>query len=101
MNHASAGELPAAEKWTTRYEELRRQILAEPEGGGWGRALLRHRGLVAWMQAWPSDDHAAHEEAAKPAASSAAATTLPAGLSRELTRVLVNMILDQGKELVS
>ena len=70
------------------------------EGGGWGRALLLRRGLVAWMQAWPSDESTG-QEATTPAEPSAAATTLPAGLCGEITRVLVNMILDQGKELAS
>jgi hypothetical protein len=100
MKNPSAGEAAVPEKWTTRYEELRRQILAEPEGGGWGRALLLRRGLVAWMQAWPSDGEIG-PEATKPAESSAPATPLPAGLCAEITRVLVNMILDQRKELVS
>lgn len=100
MKNPAAAEAAVPEKWTTRYEELRRQILAEPAGGGWGRALLLRRGLLAWMQAWPIDD-SADQKAAKPAEPSATATTLPAGLSGEITRVLVNMILDQGKESVS
>jgi hypothetical protein len=98
LKNPFAGESPVSEKWATRYEELRRQILGEPEGGGWGRALLLRRGLVAWMQAWPIADSAGHDEAAKPAAEPAA--VLPTGLAGEMTRVLVNMILDQGKELV-
>lgn len=100
MKNSPGGEPPVSEKWTTRYEDLRRQILAEPEGGGWGRALLLRRGLVAWMQAWPSDEGIG-QEATTPAEPSAAATTLPAGLCGEITRVLVNMILAQGKELAS
>jgi hypothetical protein len=100
MKNPAAAEGAASEKWTTRYEELRRQILAEPEAGGWGRALLLRRGLVDWMQAWPSDD-GTDQKTTKPAEPSAGATTLPAGLNGEITRVLVNMILDQGKELVS
>jgi hypothetical protein len=99
MKNRSAGEPAVSEKWATRYEELRRQVLEEPEGGGWGRALLLCRGLAAWMQAWPIDDSAG-QEADKPAEPSAAATTLPAGLSGEITQVLVNMILDQAKEPV-
>ena len=96
MKNPFRGEPPTADRWTARYEELRRQVLAEPEGGGWGRALLLRRGLVAWMQAWPSD-----EEASKPAEPSVGATTLPTGLCGEVTRVLVNIILDRSKELVS
>jgi hypothetical protein len=100
LKKLSGGQAPASEKWATRYEELRRQILEEPEGGGWGRGLLQRRGLVAWMRAWPIDE-SAEKEVAKPSEQPAAATALPAGLSGEITQVLVNMILDQGKELVS
>jgi hypothetical protein len=87
------------EKWTTRYEELRRQILAEPQGGGWGRALLLRRGLVAWMRAWPSDEETS-QETTRPAEPSAPPTALPADLCGAMTRILVNMILDQTKEPV-
>ena len=95
-----SGELPASEPWATRYEELRRQVLAEPQADGWGRALLLRRGRVAWMQAWPTPACAGQQET-KPAAPATEAAPLPAGLSGELTRVLVNMILEQGKELFS
>jgi len=97
MKNPSVGEAAVSQTWTTRYEELRRQILAESEGRGWGRALLLRRGLVAWMQAWPSDESAvpATPKSAEP---TAAATTLPAELGGAITQVLVNMILDQAKE---
>jgi len=52
------------------------------------------------MQAWPTSEDT-EQEVTGPAEQSAAATTLPADLCGEITRVLVNMILDQGKELVS
>jgi len=98
MKNPAAVEGAVAEKWTTRYEQLRRQILEEPQGSGWGRALLQRRGLVAWMQAWPSDEEAGPEEATGPAEPSTPATPLPIGLCGEITRILVNMILDPGKE---
>jgi hypothetical protein len=100
MKNPATAEGVVPEKWTTRYEELRRQILLEPEGGGWGRALLLRRGLAAWMQAWPSDEETG-QEATKSAEPSASATALPADLHGGITRILVNMILDQTKELVS
>jgi len=62
--------------------------------------LLLRRGLVAWMQAWPTAESAGQPET-QPADPATAAAPLPAGLSGELTRVLVNMILEQGKELFS
>jgi hypothetical protein len=97
MKNPVGAEFPSPQSWTARYEELRRQVLVEPEGGGWGRALLLRRGLVAWMEAWPSDE-GARQEASKPAQPLAEATTLPTGVCGEITRVLVNMIIDQIKE---
>jgi hypothetical protein len=99
MKITSVGEADVSQTWTTRYEELRRQILAEPEGRGWGRALLLRRGLVAWMQAWPSDESGV-QAAPKSAEPAAPAPTLPADLGSAITQVLVNMILDQAKEPV-
>jgi hypothetical protein len=97
MKNPFHGESPSPQSWTARYEELRRQVLVEPEGGGWGRALLLRRGLVAWMEAWPSNEGAS-QEASKSSQPSVEAMTLPVGLCGEITRVLVNMILDQTKE---
>jgi len=55
---------------------------------------------MAWMQAWSSDDETG-PEVTGPAEPSTPATALPAGLCSEITRILVNMILDPGKELAS
>ncbi len=65
-----------AGKWTARYEDLRRQVLEEPAGSGWGRSLFVTRGLLGWMEAWPPDnDHG--PPAGVPAAQSAVATPWP------------------------
>jgi hypothetical protein len=81
-------------KWATRYEDLRRQVLEEPAGSGWGRCLFVTRGLLGWMEAWPPDnDHG--PSAGVPAAQTAVERpSPPSGLHREMTRVLVNMILN-------
>ncbi len=43
------------ESWTTRYEEMRRQVVATSCASDYtyGYALLVRRGLIAWMKAWP------------------------------------------------
>jgi hypothetical protein len=80
-------------RWTTRYEDLRRQVLENPAGSGWGRSLFVCRGLLSWMAAWPQDNDRG-PSTGEPAAQTAAETpTLSSGLYREMTRVLVNMIL--------
>lgn len=92
---------PAPTTWATRYEELRRQVLQEPDRGGWGRTLLLRRGLVAWMQAWPAEDNETRDETATKPPDSSTPAALPAGLLEDLTQVLVNMIFEHRKEFVS
>lgn len=64
-----------------------------PEGG-WGLALLVHRGVVAWMRAWPKPEatpvpypRTLHDEQAEfhPTAS----------LTRQITAVWVNILLSR------
>jgi hypothetical protein len=79
--------------WATRYEDLRRQVLEDPAGSGWGRSLFVRRGLLSWMEAWPQDNDR-RPSTGVPAAQTAADTpSLSSGLYREVTQVLVNMIL--------
>lgn len=92
-----------AGRWTARYEDLRRQVLEEPTGGGWGRSLFVRRGLLAWMEAWPPDSGSDESGTpGMPAVTAGPTTTetppLSSGLYQEMTRVLVEMILG-GKEV--
>jgi hypothetical protein len=89
----------AAGKWTTRYEDLRRQVLEEPAGGGWGRSLFVRRGLLDWMEAWPPENDYSPSTSTPTAQVAGETPSLPSTLYREMTRVLVNMILDSSKEV--
>ena len=85
-------------KWTTRYEDLRRQVLEEPDGSGWGRSLFMRRGLLAWMEAWPPENDS-RTPLATPAAPTASETpALSSGVYQEMTRILIDMILDTKEE---
>ena len=43
------------ERWTCRYEDLRRGVVEEFAlvRSKWGLTLFLRQGLVAWMRAWP------------------------------------------------
>jgi hypothetical protein len=87
---------PTVAAWTARYEAIRRQVLQQ-SGHGDGLALLLRCGLLIWLKTEPVE---ATERAAEPAPDQEASETpeLPGGLSQEVTRILVNMLLDPAKE---
>ena len=81
------------EPWTTRYEEMRRQVMESLSANthAYGYALLVRRGLVAWMKAWPRSTPAPTHESG--ACRTADAVVVPSHLLRSATTLLVNMIL--------
>jgi hypothetical protein len=84
--------------WTDRYEAIRRQVLGAAGHGG-GLALLLRCGLVTWLRAGPGDagDHA-DQGTARQQLEPSGTPELPGELAQEITRILVNMFLDQNKE---
>ena len=80
-------------RWTTRYEDLRRQVLEDPAGSGWGRSLFVRRGLLNWMEAWPLDNDRGPSTSVSAAQAEADTPSLSSGLYREMTRIFVDMIL--------
>ena len=80
-------------RWATRYEDLRRQVLEDPAGTGWGRSLFVRRGLLSWMEAWPQENDRMPSSGVPAAQTAAGTPSLSSGLYREITQVLVNMIL--------
>jgi hypothetical protein len=89
----------AVTAWADRYETIRRQALSDSGHGG-GLALLLRCGLVTWLRAW-SIDASRHDAGATPQPSETAGTpAIPGDLSQEITRILVNMFLDQTQETV-
>jgi hypothetical protein len=47
------GELPhsvAGEDWVARYEQLRKDVLSQATGGGFGLIILLRQGTIAWMR---------------------------------------------------
>jgi len=97
-HHETSG---TCEEWTTRYEDLRREVLDgwASGGGRWGYTLFIRQGLVAWMRAWPkrSMSERPDEHQRQPAGSDG--PSLPSNLCEQVTMVLVNMILGSRQEV--
>lgn len=41
----------AGEDWGARYEQLRKDVLSQATGGGFGLIILLRQGMIAWMRA--------------------------------------------------
>ena len=41
----------AGEDWVARYEQLRKDVLSQATGGGFGLIILLRQGMTAWMRA--------------------------------------------------
>ena len=50
MNEALS-QPAAGEDWVVRYEQLRKDVLSQANGGGFGLILFLRQGLTAWMRA--------------------------------------------------
>jgi len=95
--------------WTARYEDLRQQVLEQHRsvGGGWGLAGFIHRGLVAWMRAWPplrSETACVWKAfAGEPRTRGEVSDQrrLPSSLNRQVAMVLVSMILNTRQEVIA
>jgi hypothetical protein len=87
------------EPWTTRYEEMRRQVMASlcVSDHAYGHALLVRRGLVAWMKAWPRP--ASAPSCAPGSRRTVDDVTVPSHLLRSAATLLVNMILGAPTEV--
>ena len=85
--------------WTARYEAIRQQVLEEsrPSKGG---ALLQRSDVAIWMQVEPIEASAPVRDVTLPPLEAATTPALPAGLAQEITRLLVNLFLDQTKEVM-
>jgi hypothetical protein len=40
----------AGEDWVARYEQLRKDVLSQATGGGFGLIILLRQGTIAWMR---------------------------------------------------
>jgi hypothetical protein len=94
--------------WACRYEKLRPQTLDRgPAAGGWGLAVLVHRGVAAWMRACsaiPSEPSEVPRTAAlsSPADESARQPLpLASEVSGQVAHVLAQMILETRQEVLT
>ena len=88
---------------TARYEELRSDVLLDSRGHGQGlgMALFLHRGMLAWMRAWPGLPACSPQQAypePRPLLQSAPDSILPPDVRSQMTAVVAAMILGQQQE---
>lgn len=88
---------------TARYEELRSDVLHDfrGHGQGLGIALFLHRGMLAWMRAWPRSLGCSPQQAypeQRPLLPSASDSILPPDVRSQMTAVVAAMILGQQQE---
>lgn len=88
-------------EWTSRYEELRQQIL-QPAGrsfsAGHGLTVLLQRGVTAWMRLWSDCAPMSHiASVSRPAAADPMSSV--SDLSDQWTRLLVDLLLHHSQEV--
>ncbi len=84
-----------AELLVQRYEDLRREVMANEVDSPLGLSVLLRRGLVGWMQVQSFLTATAKPPTPRPCQ---ALTPLPKGLAGELTKILTQLIVNR-KEL--
>ena len=72
---------------------MRHQAVADDAGAGWGLALVMHRGMTAWMRAWPAD-----AAPLSPPVVTETSHSLPSGLCGQITVVMADMILSHQQQ---
>lgn len=89
--------MPCNEGLIARYEELRQQALGRASAipRGQGLALLIRSGMRAWMQAW------AQCTVTPPAPAPAGQEIFPLALHKEVTMLLVGMVLSGRQEAIA
>lgn len=81
------------------YEDLRRRVLGDSDGGkpGPGLALLLSRGMQEWMHACVQFFQIAPEQRAEHPGQE---EPLPSGLRREVVVVLAGMLLQRSRRMI-
>ncbi|MDZ4688069.1 MAG: hypothetical protein SH850_23595 [Planctomycetaceae bacterium] len=89
-------------EWTSRYEELRQQIL-QPAGqsfsAGHGLTVLLQRGVTAWMRVWSDCALPFRITSSVSGSATAGSTSSVSDLSDQWTRLLVDMLLHHSQEV--
>jgi hypothetical protein len=95
---APASSNLAPQEIATRYEELRRQVLAGVPGHGLGLALFLRGGMVAWLEAW-SECTAVKPTAAATADAEASSLPVVPAWQSEVAQVLAGIALHNLQEV--
>jgi hypothetical protein len=89
-------------EWTSRYEELRQQIL-QPAGesfsAGHGLTVLLQRGVTAWMRVWNDCALPSRVRSSSSGSATADPTSSVSDLSDQWARLLVDLLLHHSQEV--
>lgn len=95
MNEASPRSVAGGD-WAARYELLRKDVLSQANGGGFGLIILLRQGVTAWMRACadlpapsPARDSICHRNAA---------SRLPGDVRSQAAVILAGILLHHPTE---
>ncbi len=84
------------EDWVARYEQLRKDVLSQATGGGFGLIILLRQGMLAWMRACadgpapaPARESVRHWDAVSP---------LPGDVRSQAAMILAGILLHRPTE---
>lgn len=95
------GALPqsvAGEDWVARYEQLRKDVLSQANGGGFGLILLLRQGMIAWIRACTLNPVPAPAERSAPPWD--AVSRLPGDVRSQAAVILAGILLHHPTERI-
>jgi hypothetical protein len=86
----------ARENWAARYEQLRKDVLNQATGGGFGLMVFLRQGMIAWIRACACADATA--PAPKSAQLSNSVNSLPGDVRSQAAMILAGILLHHPTE---
>jgi len=90
------------EVWAARYEQLRKGWFAKELG--WEQTLFIRQGMAAWMKAWSTatrSESVTPTDTTTPDGASSLARVIRGEQQRQLTRILVTLVLHCQQEVLA
>jgi hypothetical protein len=88
----------AGEDWVVRYEQLRKDVLSQANGGGFGLILLLRQGMTAWMRACSCALTPVPAPAGKSVQPLNAVSSLPCDVRSQAAVILAGILLSHPME---
>lgn len=88
----------AGEDWTARYEQLRKDVLSQATGSGFGLIVFLRQGMIAWMRACSCALTPVPAPAAKSGQLWNAVSSLPGDVRSQAAAILAGILLHHPTE---